>query len=85
MSCFEKRLQILFYWEARAMLPPGAAHVVAAEMHVEFLPADVNKGGLKLNCLQFGKGAIFIWFAGYLLVDSESEQLLASVSSNISL
>eukprot|EP00434_Breviolum_minutum_P036412 symbB.v1.2.032258.t1/scaffold3850.1/size51808/3 len=30
--------------KARAMLPPGAAHVVAAEMHIEFLPADVNKG-----------------------------------------
>lgn len=30
--------------KARAMLPPGAAHVVAAEQHVEFLSADVSKG-----------------------------------------
>ncbi|CAE7559928.1 ywpJ [Symbiodinium natans] len=30
--------------KARAMLPPGAAHVVAAEVHVEFLSADVSKG-----------------------------------------
>mmetsp|Transcript_10899 Transcript_10899/g.26151 ORF Transcript_10899/g.26151 Transcript_10899/m.26151 type:complete len:285 (+) Transcript_10899:41-895(+) len=30
--------------EARALLPPGAVHVVAAELHVEFLAADVSKG-----------------------------------------
>ncbi|CAE7884207.1 ywpJ [Symbiodinium necroappetens] len=30
--------------KARAMLPPGAAHVVAAEQHVEFLSVDVSKG-----------------------------------------
>ncbi|CAK9017591.1 unnamed protein product [Durusdinium trenchii] len=35
--------------KARAMLPPGAAHVVAAEMHIEFLPADVNKGDTLLR------------------------------------
>lgn len=32
--------------KARAMLPPGAAHVVAAEMHIEFIAADVNKGDM---------------------------------------